>query len=297
MLPESQPQTQHALPSGLLRACIGLAVHKNAESLTAVFCNIQAIRPLFRRLVVIVSYDESDDGTEAVLKRLHAEYGLTEMELMKNTNPRSPVRTERICSARNWIMERIRNVYPDFDYFMMMDANEYSCVGPVRPAVLAAALARDDWDALSFDREAGYYDYWALSYDPFVYSCYHFDKPYVLDIMRKHWTEKLAEARAKAPNDLIEVYSAFNGFAIYRMKPFKDCSYSWKIDMRVFPVELMIKQCFLLDANLKEHLVDDCEHRKFHMEAIKEHGARVRVSLDSLFEKVPELEGKLRGPA
>lgn len=279
------------------KACIGLTVYKNAASLPAVFRNIQAIRPLFKRLVVIVSYDESPDDTEAVLKRLRTEYGERDMELLKNTNPRSPVRTERICNARNWIVERIRNVYPDFDYFMMMDANEYSCVGPIRPAVLEAALARaDEWDALSFDREAGYYDYWALSYDPFVYSCYHFDKSYVLDIMRKHWTEKIAAAKAENPKQLLEVYSAFNGFAIYKADPFLKCTYSWKIDMRVVPVEVMIKQSFLLDANLREHLVDDCEHRKFHMEAIKEYGARVRVSLDSLFERVPELEGKLRGP-
>ncbi len=290
---ESHSQTR------TLRSCIGLTVYRNAASLPAVFRNIQAIRPLFKRLVVIVSYDaDQSDDTEVVLKRLHAEYGENDMELMKNTSPRSPVRTERISNARNWILERIRNVYPDFDYFMMMDANEYSCVGPIRPAVLAAALARaDEWDALSFDREAGYYDYWALSYDPFVYSCYHFDKPYVLDIMRKDWESRLAKARAENPRQLLEVYSAFNGFAIYRLEPFIRCKYDWKIDMRFFPIEVMIKQSFVLDANIVEHLVDDCEHRKFHMEAIKEYGARIRVSLDSLFEKVPELEGKLRGPA
>jgi hypothetical protein len=280
------------------RACIGLTVYKNAASLPAVFRNIQAIRPLFKRLVVLVAYDESPDDTEAVLERLHAEYGKTDMELLPYRGQRSPIRTERICRARNEILNRIRFVYPDFEYFMMMDANEYSCVGPIRPAVLEAALARaDEWDALSFDREAGYYDYWALSYDPFVYSCYHFDKQYVLETMRGHWRDKLAKAREEDPQQLLEVFSAFNGFAIYRANLFLKCSYGWKIDMRFFPIEVIIKQSFVLDANIVEHLIDDCEHRKFHMEAIRDHGARVRVSLDSLFEKVPELDGKLRGPA
>jgi hypothetical protein len=305
---QSQSQTQTLLPqpsgsqsrsqTASLRACIGLTVYKNAISLPLVFRNIEAIRPLFKRLVVIVSYDISPDETEAVLEALRARYGPKDMEILKNTNPRSPIRTERICNARNWILERIRNVYPDFEYFMMMDANEYSCVGPIRPAVLAAALERSaEWDALSFDREAGYYDYWALSYDPFVYSCYHFDKPYVLETMRANWREKLSKAQAADPKQLLEVYSAFNGFAIYKADPFLKCTYAWKIDMRFFPVEIIIKQSFVLNANIAEHLVDDCEHRKFHLEAIRDYGARVRVSLDSLFEKVPELEGKLRGPA
>lgn len=283
---------------GKPRACIGLAVYKNAESLPPVFKNIQAIRPLFERLVVLVAYDESPDDTGAILDGLRKEYGTLDMEIMTYSGPRSPIRTERICRARNEILERIRNVYPDFEYFMMMDANEYSCVGPIRPAVLAAALARSaEWDALSFDREAGYYDYWALSYDPFAYSCFHFDKPFVLDIMRTHWRDTLKRAREEDPSQLLEVFSAFNGFAIYKMDPFLRCSYSWKIDMRFFPIDVIIKQSFVLDANIVDHLIDDCEHRKFHMEAIKDYGARVRVSLNSLFEKVPELEGKLRGPA
>jgi glycosyltransferase involved in cell wall biosynthesis len=283
-----------AKPVARLRACIGLCVYKNAKSLPAVFRNIQAIRPLFRRLQVIVAYDESPDHTETVLKGLQAEYGELDCDLHKNTTLQSSVRTERICHARNTILDVIHRIYPDFDYFMMMDANEYSCIGPIQPTVLSAALAREDWDALSFDREAGYYDYWALSYDPFVYSCYHFDRPYVL---RKDWERRLKEAREKAPGELVEVYSAFNGFAIYRMRPFIDCSYSWKIDMCYFPVEVIIKQSFVLDANIVEHLTDDCEHRKFHMQAIKEHGARVRVCLDSLFLKIAGDTSGLRGPA
>ena len=29
------------------------------------------------------------------------------------------------------------------------------------------------WDSVSFDREDGYYDYWALSFHNFIYSFHH----------------------------------------------------------------------------------------------------------------------------
>ena len=32
----------------------------------------------------------------------------------------------------------------------------------------------DKWDCISFNREAGYYDMWALSFIPYVYSFNHF---------------------------------------------------------------------------------------------------------------------------
>ncbi|NDE17573.1 hypothetical protein EBZ80_21870 [bacterium] len=62
-------------------------------------------------------------------------------------------------------------------------------------------------------------------------------------------------------------------------------------------MEVVIKQSFMLDANLRDILIDDCEHRKFHMEAIRDFGARVRVSLDSLFGKAEPAGVERRGPA
>lgn len=278
-------------------AALGLCIRNCAEGLPAVLKNILAIRPLFERLTVIAAYDHSTDNSLKLLEEFGLMHG--DIAVIRLPQPPGPVRTERISRARNAILAEIRQRFWDVKYFIMMDANNYSCVGPIRPAVLAAALAREDWDAISWDRDAGYYDYWALSYDPFVYSCYHFDTPITLELMRQHWKGVMDEARAADPNALITVYSAFNGFAVYRADIFLDCSYDWKIDMTYFPMEIVIKQAFALSANIRDILIDDCEHRKFHLEAIRDYGARVRVSLDSLFgiAEPAEADVERRGPA
>lgn len=284
----------------LARAVIGLCVHNSEPGLPAVFQNIRAITHLFKALKVIIAYDNSEDRSWDLVKEFQAECGPQNVEIHTDTNRGALIRTHRISNSRNEILKRIRFVYPDYEYFMMMDCNEYSCVGPIRPGILAGILARDDWDAVSFDREAGYYDYWALSYDPFIYSIYHFNSnKNVHAIMREDFERRLAEARAADPEALIPVFSAFNGFAIYRTPVFIDCSYSWQIDMKYFPMDIVFKQTFLLDANIRDLLLDDCEHRKFHMEAIHEKGARVRVSVQSLFGLAgPPAAGlKRRGPA
>ncbi|NDE17572.1 hypothetical protein EBZ80_21865 [bacterium] len=163
-----------------MAAVLGLCIFNCAEGLPAVLRNILAIRPLFERLTVIAAYDAGHDNSLALLEEFAATHG--DLEILRLPPTTSRIRTERICRARNSILEEIRRRFWTVKFFMMMDANNYSCVGPIRPAVLAAALARDDWDAISWDREAGYYDYWALSYDPFVYSCYHFDTPITLEV-------------------------------------------------------------------------------------------------------------------
>jgi len=282
----------------LPNACICLCVYNNAQGLPRVLDNIVAISELFGRLQVIAVYDASKDASLKILKEFKAEYGSQYVDILMNQNVgKSPVRTERIAFARNAALCHIRANYADYPYFIMMDSNEYACVGKVKPEILKGVLARDDWDAVSFDREAGYYDYWALSYDPFVYSIYHFDSASVHAIMRTHFEDLLKKARAKDPEALIPVFSAFNGFAIYRSDPFLQCSYSWKIDLKYFPVEILIKQTFLLDSNIRDDLMNDCEHRKFHMEAVRDHDARIRVSVQSLFKKLPAGGPPLRGPA
>ena len=88
-----------------------------------------------------------------------------------------------------------------------MDSNEYACVGQINLDTLSNALQRsDDWDSISFDREAGYYDYWALSFDPHIYSFFHVQNKY--DVLNKMITEfaiKLNESRDS--NTLVPVYS------------------------------------------------------------------------------------------
>jgi hypothetical protein len=207
-------------------------------------------------------------------------------------------RTARIAVARNGILHVIRGLHNRGfrnKYFIMMDSNEYACVGQINIPTLRSALERsDEWDSVSFNRDAGYYDYWALSYDPYIYSIYHVvNKNETLHNIREDFEKKLKHARSKTDNkkyDFIPVYSSYNGFAIYKTVKFLNCSYSSNIDTTLFPKKLLPKQII-------NKFTNDCEHRKFHLEAIKKNKARIVVSPLSIFYKLPIRNPGLRGPA
>lgn len=51
-----------------------------------------------------------------------------------------------------------------------MDNNKYNCVGKINIDILKKSLLLNNCDSLSFDRVAGYYDTWSLSFNPYIYS-------------------------------------------------------------------------------------------------------------------------------
>ena len=65
----------------------------------------------------------------------------------------------------------------------------------------------------------------------------------------------------------------------------------------MFPHGSINKQIELMDVDVIPHLNNDCEHRKFHLEAIKKNGAKIMISTKSLFAKFNNPPPNLRGPA
>lgn len=292
---------------------IGLCVFNNERGLPSVLSNILKISNsnLFDKITIVAFYDASTDNSYSILESFKNRYSngstSTQIETIIISNKTNEIRmsfgnasrvidksrTMRIANARNEILNYMRfletqRVYNK--YFIMMDSNEYACVGNINIDTLSNALQRcDEWDSISFDREAGYYDYWALSFDPHVYSFFHVqNKDETFRNMVADFTIKLNAAHES--RDLIPVYSAFNGFAIYKTNAFLNCSYSSIIDIHLFPKEL-------LPSKILNYFENDCEHRKFHMEAIKKNGARIMVSPLSIFYKLPVPDPALRGPA
>jgi len=288
---------------------IGLCVYNNERGLPDVLSNIVTLSRsnLFDKLTVVAFYDASADKSYSILdsfKKRHLPENIetviitnNKKELRMNLGNASRVmdtsRTMRIAHARNEILNYMRLARMRGDtsqYFIMMDSNEYACVGQINIDTLRNALQRsNEWDSISFDREAGYYDYWALSFDPHIYSFYHVEKKTeVLNEMVTSFAVKLNESRET--HNLIPVYSAFNGFAMYTTHMFLNCSYSSFIHIHLFPKNL-------LPVKLRNYFKNDCEHRKFHLEAIKKNGAKIMVSPLSIFYKLPIPNPSLRGPA
>jgi hypothetical protein len=291
---------------------IGLCVYNNERGLPSVLSNIVAISQskLFDKLTVVAFYDASADKSYSILESFKTEHSNSrsaaiETVIISNKTKEFRMsfgnasrvldksRTMRIANARNEILNYMRFAHKRGqynNYFIMMDSNEYACVGKINIDTLRNALQRsDEWDSISFNREAGYYDYWALSFDPHIYSFYHVqNKDDALNKMVTEFATKLNASRDS--NTLIPVYSAFNGFAIYKTSIFLKCSYSSFIHIHLFPKHLF-------PAKIVNNFKNDCEHRKFHLEAIKKNGAKIMVSPLSIFYKLPIPNPKLRGPA
>lgn len=302
---------------------IGLCVYNNEPGLPSVLSNIVKIMEskLFHKVTVVAFYDFSSDNSHLILEKFKKVYERVraadfKMTIIDNTNGRKVCmdfgsennavvrildtsRTARIAVARNGILHFIRGLHKKgfpHKYFIMMDSNEYACVGRINIPTLCSALERsDEWDSVSFNREAGYYDYWALSYDKYIYSIYHVvNRDETIHNIRRDFEVKLNNAK-NTKNDnknynFIPVYSSYDGFAIYKSDKFLNCSYSSNIDIRLFPKNLLPKQII-------NKFTNDCEHRKFHLEAIKKNKARIVVSPLSIFYKLPIRNPGLRGPA
>lgn len=278
--------------------CICLCVYNNERGLPYVLNNANNLTNigLFDKIKILVFYDHSSDNSLQILNIYNSKYN--NMELFINPEKVSGSDVVNIAYARNGLLQMIRDKYSQFEYFMMMDSNEYSCIGQIKLDVLKEMIERSDWDSVSFDREAGYYDYWALSYDPFIYSFHHFyssDLDYLYQIMSKDFLKKIEDFKLSNPDELFPVYSAFNGCALYRSAKFLNCNYSSDIDINLFPSEIIDKNQELFGSNRSNRFTDDCEHRHFHMEAIFNNDAKIRICTKSIFKKVANPPPGLRG--
>ena len=256
-----------------------------------VFKNIKKIGELFDDYKVIIAYDESNDNTLNTLYKLK---NICELEIIINKNKMSKYKTENISNARNSILEFIKNENnDDYEYFIMMDFDDV-CEKEIIPDILNKYLINNTWDSLSFNRK-DYYDIWALSIKPYVTSCWHWNEKqngssFVVDLMKKYINNKLNNLDK---DKLLECYSAFNGFAIYKKDKFINCIYNNSI----FRSHGLIDND-LIRENLNEinkitgknnslfmNLLEDCEHRYFHLSAIEKNNAKIMISPLYLFNE------------
>jgi len=268
--------------------CVCLCVYNNQVGLPFVLNNIDRLREskIFENLQVLVFYDTCKDSSLEILKN-YMRTKDSSMIIYENPTSLIAPRTERIAYARNGLLNMIKERFSTYEYFAMMDSNHYSCIGKIRPQVLREMLIRsEEWDAITFDREDGYYDHWALSYDPYIYSFFHFeDWRDAVAKMRADFNQRMEFLRHTKPNELFRVYSAFNGFGLYKTTIFIECKYSSNINILAFPSGMVSKHAEVIGQNIKIMIDNDCEHRFFHLDGIRRKNARICISLLSLFER------------
>ena len=275
----------------------------------SVFKNIHKIGSLFENYRVIIFYDSAPNSKHdtTLHKLIQTKVACENMkptkilvDIIMNSEPTTSIRTQNIATARNGLLERVREEnrallskgQDPWEYFAMIDMDDV-CSYPVLLDNIEPYLTRvTNWDALSFNRTS-YYDTWALSYDPYIYSCWNWpNSRIVIDTMNAEITRRLA---ALGEDELLPCYSAFNGFAMYKTAAFAGCAYNWQTPTKYITesqMEANCKACKEIGGGepFKRPNNDDCEHRWFHLEAIHKNDARIRIAPRILCDETEHIE-------
>ena len=259
-----------------MASCLICGCVKNCEQyLDAVFNNIKIIQGFFEKSKIIISFDVSTDLTLRKLCELKKEFNI---EIIINQEPLTNIRTINIEKARNKIIDLIYSSYNDFDYFIMIDLDDVSSK-PINIDVLSNALTKSEiWDGLLFNNE-NYYDFWALNFKEFQYSCWHSNNvKKIINEMNKEFKKECEN------NEFIECQSAFGGFGIYKVSKFINCRYRSLIDLTLFNAQSIknIQNKYGIQYIINNNIYD-CEHRYFHLNAIKQNNIKLFIYNKNLF--------------
>lgn len=272
-------------------------VRNCSHFLDSVFKNIDKIITLFDDYEIVISYDNINDNSLEILQKKKEKYNMKLIHVLENEDIfHIDMRSQRISNARNEYLKYIQNENrDDFQYFIVMDMDDV-CAGIMDMDAIRYHIKNESsWDSISFNSKPDYYDIWALSIEPYVLSCWHFqngqmNSNYIVKKIDRYVSNKLSEL---SRYDLLECQSAFNGFAIYKKSKFIDCQYNWRIkniynyvtQEEVEQNERAIGTHFTINTSyhVNVHHATDCEHRQFHMDAIEKHKAKIRISPICLF--------------
>lgn len=261
--------------------CICGAVKDCAQYLERVLANMEKIGGVFDEYVIILCYDDSRDNTLKILTDYVNKNSRFRL-LINTTLVESSCRTHKIANARNHCLKHMQEYFSNYKYFIMMDCDDV-CASPVNLEVLKNNMKRTDWDGLSFNSSRPYYDLWALSMKHLVYSCWHFSQPNTHQIYKDAIQHLF---RTCPPGELVSVYSAFNGFAIYRTHKFINSCYDGQSRLDLIPPFLMEQNkriCGEITPYYWGGPDQDSEHRSFHLHAIFHNNAIVAISPEILF--------------
>jgi hypothetical protein len=172
-------------------------------------------------------------------------------------------RTERLCSIRNLLLDRVRKLIAHNKHsyrntlLVLIDLDSMNQF-PFHSDVIQSAMElSSQWDVVTFNRPF-YYDIWALRYPQYNVNVWDGrpadDTWKMIAVMRADIQTRLRDT------ELYPVYSAFNGFAIYKFKYTEGCTYHLTHDT-------------------------DMEHIQFH-DCLRLNGARIRVYNRSIIDEI-----------
>ena len=248
---------------------IGGCVKNVGRFLPRMFENIDLLREWFDDVKVVFAYDNSVDDT------------MVKLEYYRYKNPKDvdllicqnnhKLRTVNIASARNSILHHIQKTYTEYDLLCLMDCDDIISAPFIKTTFEKVIALYDKWDCLSFNRDR-YYDIWALRYDPYLCSCWGFGQHSrdLIPIIQGDIANKLNHLN---DDELLEVNSAFNGIALYKLAMVGDIRFDGLYHHNIG---------FVNPFEYKyEGSTDDCEHVNFYANARKKY-PHLRVMITPL---------------
>ena len=143
---------------------------------------------------------------------------------------------------------------------------------------------KNEWDILTFMNEK-YYDYWALSFEDYIFSSWHNNKPrHIIKYMNKLLYKKIEGKQ------LLECYSSFNGFGVFNINKIKGIRYE-SINSTAFYKKHFSKNIKNVEDqtntkyNLNNEQILDCEHRLYQIMCKFKNNTRNVIFNEYLFPK------------
>ena len=239
-----------------------MVVSKIVPNILKIFKNIDLINEKYNILNIICSYDNSTDKTLLEFCKQKKKY--KNLEIIINKEPVTKSRTVNISNARNRILDYIDKNNLSVDYLILMDFDDVCSKNINMKALEEAFNIKNEWDIITFMNEK-YYDYWALSFDNFIYSCWHNSDP--KKIIRKMRDELYSKIKGKK---YIECHSSFNGFGIFKYDKIKKIRYKSDVNnslyLNFYKKNMNIIERLTNTNYMKNNcIILDCEHRYYQI--------------------------------
>tara|TARA_R110000765_G_scaffold127422_2_gene225456 strand:+ start:546 stop:1412 length:867 start_codon:yes stop_codon:yes gene_type:complete len=260
-------------------------VYKNENYLHKSFENIKEIQKLFNKTKILISYDNSGDNSLKELCEIKKTNNF-DIDILFQPNERFNSfigRPFNIAQARNQLLNEIYTKYEDYDYFIMVDLDDIFNF-KINIEILEKYLESDlcilndkcecpQWDSLCFWNE-GFYDTWSVSIDHLQDSSWRIcsetkEQGEARQYEVLNYLKSVVDDMNENNEDIRNIDSCFNGFAIHKIKSFKNIKYT-------------------VAKILDNKIIIDCEHRDFYKSAVKK-GLNVMFSKDCLLERMTDI--------
>jgi hypothetical protein len=219
------------------------------DNIEDVLQNIEKCAKKFNTHSVVIYENDSSDNTRELLQKHKKENYYYIFE----DNVTDSRRTKRIERGRNLVLDKVREINNGnrYNYLILLDLDDVNKNGEFVDSI-DTCFIREDWDVLTANQRASYYDLWALRNEQLNYDCWKeiSDTQPVCGNINMHFE----------PSQFIEVDSAFGGAAIYKLSsvPYS-CKYNGEHP----------------DGQEK------CEHVDFN-KCIKDNGGKIFINTDFL---------------